>query len=437
MKKNKSDGKNKAFSFSGLLKNNRVLMILSLVAAFALWTWVAVEQSPEVQRVIKDVPVSINLENTIAQQLGLQIFGASEFKVDVTVTGKKYIVSSLSSEDIVVDANLNYVDSAGTKTLALKISPKNTADDFKITSSSSNYIEVFFDTYKEAEFLLQSNIESSLDSIVLDDCMVGDIVFSQNSVTVGGPTTEVNRIVGVTATAKIDTVLDKTTTLDPTIALVTNDGSKLEYSSVINANNSTITMSVPVLKVVTLPTAIEFKNVPSYYLSEPLQYSISPASVDVAIPVDMIDTTEYFVVDTIDFAEISSGNNTFFIDVDSITTYKIMDTSIKRFKVNINASNLSSKTFTVSPDNIKIINNRDDFNVKSNVSKGITVTVVGQADVLSGLTAENILIQVDTTNQSLSLDTTTLSGKVIINGCDKCWATGKYDIKVSVTEINN
>ncbi|MGN1161532.1 MAG: CdaR family protein, partial [Candidatus Fimenecus sp.] len=135
--KNKSKNKNK-FSLSVLLSNNRILMVISLLIAFGIWIWVAIEKSPEVQKVISGVPVNINMENTIAKQLGLQIFGESQFTVDVTVTGKKYILSALNKDDIVVEAKLNNVDSTGIKTLQLKITAKNESDDFIITSSSSN-----------------------------------------------------------------------------------------------------------------------------------------------------------------------------------------------------------------------------------------------------------------------------------------------------------
>ena len=143
MKKNKSK-----FSLENLLKNNRFLMFLSFLIALVLWLWVAIDKSPEIQTVITNVPVKINLENSIPQQLGLQIFGKSEFTVDVTVTGKKYILSSLTADDIIIEANTNYVNSAGVKTLQLKVLPSDDSDDFVITNISSTHIEVFFDTYK-------------------------------------------------------------------------------------------------------------------------------------------------------------------------------------------------------------------------------------------------------------------------------------------------
>ena len=424
--------KNKKFSLENILNNNRFLMVVSFFIAFGLWIWVAIDKSPEIQTVITNVPVKINLENSIPQQLGLQIFGKSEFTVDVTVTGKKYILSNLKAEDIQVEANTNYVNSAGTKTLQLKVTPTDTSEEFDIASVSSTYIEVFFDTYKEVELSINGDIATELKSIIPDGCIMGDIVFSKNTVTVSGPTTEINRITGVFATAKIDEVLEKTTTFDPEVKLITSDGSKLEYSK-MSIDEAEITMTIPVLKVVSLPTVVEFKNAPSYFIENPLSYTVYPSTVEVAVPVDVIDTTKHFVVDTIDFADISNSYNTFNIDVESINSFKIVDESIKRFRVRVNASEFESKTITVPMSKITLKDNRNDFKVVLNENKDIAVTVIGTPTSLEKITADNISIQVDTTDKSLTKDTNAISAKVLVNGESGCWAFGKYDIKVKVT----
>ena len=430
MENKKTNAKKSGFSFSALIRNNRFLMIASLIIAFALWMWVAIEKSPEVTNVITGIPVQINLENSIPEQLGLQIFGESEFTVDVTVKGKKYILSSLDANDIDVVANTNYVDSSGTKTLQLKITPKDSSDDFTIASSSSTYIEVYFDTYKEVEMALTGNIDSSLESIVPEDCLLGDIVFSKNTVLISGPATEINRITSVSADVKVNDVLEKTTTFDPEIKIITSDGSKLEYSKINTVDD--ITMTVPVLKVVTLPTAVEFKNAPSGFISNPIKYSVSPSSVKVAIPVDAVETTKSFVVDTIDFADIGDSYNTFTVDADSINTYKIMDSNVKRFKVTINASDMGSKTLTVPVSNVTIKNTRDDFKVTLNTTKDITVTIVGLKEDIDAITSDDLAIEIDTADKTITDDTKVLQGNVIVTSEYDCWAFGKYDIKVKV-----
>lgn len=429
MTNNKDKSKKDKFSFSALIRDNRFLTLASLVIAFCLWMWVAIEKSPEVTNVITGIPVQINLENSIPEQLGLQIFGESEFTVDVTVKGKKYILSSLDANDVDVVANTNYVDSSGTKTLQLKITPKNSSDDFVIVSSSSTYVEVYFDTYKEIEMALTSNVKSSLDSLVPEDFLLGDVVFSKNTVLISGPATEINRISNVSAEVQVDKVLEKTTTFDPEIKIITNDGSTLEYSKINTVDD--ITMTVPVLKIVTLPTAIEFKNAPSGFINNPMKYSISPASVTVAIPVDIVETTKSFVVDTIDFADIGDSYNTFTVDADSINTYKIIDSNIKRFKITINASTMSSKTLTIPVSSVKIKNTRDDFKVLLNTTKDITVTLVGPQEDIEAITVEDLMIEIDTTDKVISSDTKTLQGNVVVSSEYNCWAFGKYEIKIT------
>ncbi|MBQ8766697.1 MAG: hypothetical protein IJZ16_07820, partial [Clostridia bacterium] len=402
----KSNDYNKKLSLSELLNDKRFNVAISIIIAFILWAWVAIEKSPETQRTITDVPVQINLENSVPEQLGLSVFGNSEFTVDVTVKGKKYVTSSLNADDIVVTANTNYVDGSGVKNLQLKVSQKDSNNDYEITSYSINYIEVYFDTYKEVELPVIGNIETTLMSIVPDDCIAGDTVLSKNTVLISGPATEVNKVVSVVANITVDDVLEKTTTFDPVFKLETSDGSSLEYVKMETEEND-ITVTVPVLKEVTLPTVVEFRNAPSYFINNPLPYTIYPASVKVAVPVDMVDTTTEFVVSTIDFADISSSINTFNIDVNQLnSTLKITDKNVSKFTVKIDASEMVSRTISIPFSNFTVKHIRDDYDVSINQDKDISVKIVGKESHIDSISAENLSILVDTTEQELTDSTT-------------------------------
>ena len=436
MKKNKKEKREnrRKLSLSSVLGNNRVIMIVSIIIAFVIWIWVAIEKSPEVQQVITGVPVNIVMDNSIPEQLGLQIFGKSEYTADVTVKGKKYILSSLDRDDITIEAITNYVDSPGIKTLQLKVSPSNGSDDFVISSVSATYIEVFFDTYKEVEMALQPNISSELESLVPENCLLGDTVFSKGTVIISGPATEINRISGVTATATVNSVLQKTTTFDPELQIITNDGTSLEYS-VINTGDTDITMTIPVLKVVTLPTAIEFRNAPSYFIGHPLSYSVSPSSVEAAVPVDSLETTNSYIVYTVDFADIVNSYNTFNIDASSVNSFKIIDDSVKNFRITINASTFGAKTVTVPAPRITLKNNRTDFWVSLDSNRDIAVTLIGPQADIDAITADDVSIEVDTADKVITNGTQSLQGTVIVSGGYNCWATGKYDVNVTVRNL--
>ena len=436
MNQNKQQKENKnRLSFSDLFEDKRFMLFFSCLLAFVLWMWVAIEKSPETQRVISGVPVQINLENSVPEQLGLNVFGNSEFTIDVTVKGKKYITSSLDADDIDVVANTNYVDGSGVKTLQLRVTPKDSNADFVISSYSSNYVEVYFDTYKEVELPLVGVVETDMDSIVPDGCIAGDTVLSKNTVLITGPTTEVNKITSVTANVTIDKVLEKTTVFDPIFNIVTNDGSSLEYVKLITDETS-ITVTVPVLKEVVLPTIIDFRNAPSYFINNPLSYTVYPSTVKVAVPVDMIETTKYYVVDTIDFADISASINTFNVDINpAASSFKILS-DISKFVVKIDASDMVSKTISVPAENISVKNSRDDYSVTAMTDKDIAIKIVGKENYINNITADNLSIIVDTSEQEIVNNTTVLQGYVVVSGDFPCWSVGRYDIKVKVKPLN-
>lgn len=435
MSQNNNENK-KRLSFTELLNDKRFLLVISFLISFVLWMWVSIEKSPETQRVISGVPVQINLEDSVPKQLGLEVFGNSEFTIDVTVKGKKYVTSSLSEDDIVVTANTNYVDSSGVKNLQLKVAQKDSNSEYEIVSYSSNYIEVYFDTYKEVELPIEGKIETGLDRIVPDGCIAGDTVLSKNTVLISGPATEINKISSICANINVDEVLDKTTTFDPVFQIITSDGSSLEYVK-MKTEESDITVTVPVLKEVVLPTVVEFRGAPAYFINNPLSYTVYPSKVKVAVPVDMIDSVTEFVVSTIDFAEISGSINTFNFDTNQINSaFKVTDESVTTFTVKIDASQMVSRTISVPFTHFGITHTRDDYNVIISQDKDIPVKIVGLESEIDSVTAEDLTINVDTTEMELSENITSLPGYVRVMGDYPCWAVGTYNLGVTIEKNN-
>ena len=81
------------FNFHKWFSNNKFVACFSLFAAFCIWLWISIDKSPIVENVIVSVPVYIETENSVPSQLGLKVFGNSNYTVDVTVSGKKFVVS--------------------------------------------------------------------------------------------------------------------------------------------------------------------------------------------------------------------------------------------------------------------------------------------------------------------------------------------------------
>lgn len=435
MSKKQKDNSKSKFSLSDIIRNNRILMIVSLLISFGLWIWVSIEKSPIVQTVISDVPINLDLTGSVPEQLGFQIFGDTNFKVDVTVSGKKYIVSSLDKDDITVTAVTNYVDSAGEKTLQLKYELADGAEEFDIVGLSKSYIEVYFDTPKQVELPLQPEFTNDITSLIPDNCILGDIIFSRQSVTVSGPAAEINRISKAIAKATISEKLEKNTTLIPEITLVTEDNTSLIYSSIDGESND-ITMLIPIYEIVTLPASVTFKNAPASFVSNPLDYSVYPSTVTVAVPIDVASSLESISVATVDFTDITGGLNTFTFSSSEIDDVIPTDATASKFRVTVNASGMSTKTVTVSASDAKIINADTNYDVQNIDNRNITFTVIGDEDTVKNIDSEDITITADL--QGIAIDENTKSVTAIAKTTSgKCWVCGKNDIRLSVTKKTN
>lgn len=424
--------KQSKFSVSDIIRNNRILMVLSLLISFGLWIWVSVEKSPIVTKVIADVPVNFDLKGSVPEQLNLQIFGDTNFKVDVTVSGKKYILSSIDKDDIIVSAVTNYVDSSGTKTLQLKYSVADGSDDFDIISLSTAYIEVYFDIFKQVELPLQAEFTNDINSLLPENCIVGDIVFSKPTVTVSGPASEINRISKVVATVNLTDKLEKNTTFAPEIKFITEDGSTLVYSE-IDADSKDITMSIPILKKVTLPASVAFKNAPANFASNPLKYTVSPNQITAAVPIDLADTLKSIPVAVIDFADITNGLNVFNVSSSEIADIMVIPATVSKFRVTVDASNLHAKSVTIPASRVKIPDTVDEYSITSIDNSNLSFTLIGEKDAIDNLSADDIVLNADL--QSIKIDENVNSVPVIASvSSGKCWVRGRNDMKISVSK---
>lgn len=239
--------KKKKISFKNLIYDNRFVLALSIIAAVIIWIVVAIQASPEDDRIIKDVPVKIEISNNVSN-LGLQMFGNTDFTVEVKVHGKRYEVaeSVLTKDDISVVAKTNYVDSTGSQTLKLEVTAKDPSKaDYEIVSLSQDSINVYFDYYKEGEYTLQPDVVYDGASYVTNGLIAETPVLSANTVKLSGPVTEMAKIKKVVARVTLNKKISATTTLDAEIIPLSEYGGKLQYITV-NDGLADITMTLPI-----------------------------------------------------------------------------------------------------------------------------------------------------------------------------------------------
>ena len=202
--------KKQKFNLHKLFSDNRFLLVISVIIAVVFWAAVCISFSPETEVVVEDVPVKIEMENSVPDQYGLRMFGDTAYTVDITVSGSRYVVGGklLSASDFNVTASTALVTSAGTHALQLKVSKANESADFTIKSISESFINVYFDEYAET----QANIIVNVDAvdIVPDGYIAGDdYIMDKKTVQVAGPALEISQLDSVVADLKLDEELTK------------------------------------------------------------------------------------------------------------------------------------------------------------------------------------------------------------------------------------
>ncbi len=413
------------FNLNTLFNNDKFLLVFSLVAALIIWLVVIVYESPETNRVIRNVKVHI--DTTVPQQFGLEVFGENDFVVDVTVKGKKYQISSaaLSPEDIVVTAQTNNVDSAGRRTLQLKAEAPEGAD-YIITSISTKTVDVYFDTEKTVEMVIEPQIVTDGFSIVDEGFTSGDFNLSSASITLSGPSTEINRIEKVVAKLVLDEPLSSNKSADAEI-IILNDKGKSDFKF-ISKSLETVTLTIPVLQEKELNTIVTFKNAPDNFVVTPLKYTITPAKAKFNISVDDYDQTVDYSVGTIDFKNLSLSNHVFTFYAENTAVSK--ESTAESFTVDVKLTGIKQEYMTYPEEKINI-NNPGNKNYRiSGLNK--SVLIVGSEKELEKVVEENIKVDVDLSEVKINKGQTVTVPAIVSVDNPGCWICGTYYVEVSL-----
>lgn len=413
------------FSLNDLFNNDKFLLVFSLAAALIIWLMVVVNVSPATTRVIQGVKV--NIDSTVPSQFGLEVFGEKDFTVDVTVEGKKYQISSaaLSADDIVITAQTNSVDSAGNRTLQLKPEIPEGAD-YKIKSISSKTIDVYFDMPKTVQMVIEPQVIADGFSIVEEGFTSGNINLSDTSVTVTGPSTEINRIEKVVAKLVLEKSLSSNKSAKAEIILL-NDKNRSDFKYVTTSLDEVV-LTIPVLQTKELNTVVGFKNAPDNFIVTPLKYTVSPAKEFFNISVDDYDKIVDFTIGIIDFKTLSPSNHVYTFLAEDVSIAEGSKT--EEFTVNVDMTGIGQEYINYSADNFEINNpDKKDYKV-SGLNK--SVAVVGMVKELESITEENIKVQIDLSDLDINQGQTVSVPAVVTIENAGCWIYGTYFVDVSL-----
>lgn len=435
MKKIKTD------FFEKIFYNNKFLFVLSLVLAVALWAMVKINYSGNTNRIITDVKVSI--DNSLAQENDYVPFvEEGGLNVDVEISGKSYNITSLTKDDIIVEASSGYIDSAGYKVLTLTARTNET--DVDIASVSPSSITVFFDRKANDAFNVEARIENSDVLQSTDEYYIGKPVPSLNTVNVTGPASVVESLKKVVFVAKVDEgLLPLTQTVDvpAEISFETSSrrGKEFLVCSDVGEKSNPATITIPVSKLKTVETTVKFVNEPKYYDENPPKIYIDPHTVEISYnPTD--EEYESYNVGTVDFSKLHNGRNDLTFAVDEKSAALLVDKTIKQFTVTVDLGSVGETTIDASSAKVVFLNQSKDHKYTASLKNmGLdNVTIIGPKSSLEKITADMLQIEInvssldtgETKYQRVEVSNISISSDEI----DDCWVYGTYRARVLVKQ---
>ena len=413
-----------SFHIRKLLSNKRFTVPFSLGLAFVLWLVITINQNPIIERGFSDMTINVNLENTFASDKGMSIVGdISTQKFTVVVRGASYAVSSIKSGDINVYASAASVDAPGEYNLDVMASKTNQLANYEILSVTPSTMKVSFDYIDTKDFTIKPKTEGATakEGLIAENGIVSGT--ENDTVTISGPRTVMNKISSVVALAKVNKTLDVSETFDADIVLYDEQGNQISDEHLTLSINK-VKVTVPISKTKTVPVLVDFTNLPNGFDKNSISYSLNYSSVTVIGKPETVDKTESVTLSPIDLTSVSPTANSFDVSAKLPEGVRLVD-NIEYFNVKLNIDNYSQKVITVSDitcnglgSGLKIQNISEIKNVRICGPKSV-IKNIGSAYAeidLSGKTAGQHSVEVN----------------ISFKENNNVWAIGTYTTTVSI-----
>ena len=429
MSRNNTNADKKAITFSSLITNNKFVFVFSLIFAFIFWVGVSMSQTTEIEKVFKDVRISISVdENSLAAENNLEVFGNTEYYADVTVKGFSYLVNSsdFTSDNINLTASTTAVAAAGTYDLPVMYSLAGVSGDVQITSVSVKTVKVSFDEKITKSFAVVEEIEEGEKYSLAEGLIRENPRLSHETIEISGPSKEISKITAVKAYVKIDKVLSSTESFEAEIIAETSSGAA-DLTRLTVGINEPVYVTIPICKVGSYDTAVDFIGTPQAYRSEGIEYSVYPATVDISVQTGIgesqIDEDNRIVVGTIDFSKINNTVNRIIVDNSNIGS------DVKNFTVTIDMSSMSKRWLEI-PVDVSSVTVPENVTVLSKTVQSVQIVGPSASVMNIDKTAAYAVPVFD--GAELEPGTHTVPAKIILRTLTDSWVHGTYTVDIEV-----
>ncbi len=417
MKKNR-------FSVHNLLKSNKFVLFISFL--FAITIWVSV--SPQ-RTVTVNCPINISTENTSVEKLGLDVIDGKTQNISVSVKGKWYNISDISSKDIDVSYSFAGITDAGKYELSISATKSNSTADYKIVKISPETVSVTLDHIVTKKF----DISAVYNNIKVKDetvYSIGDPIINddEKSIQIKGPEKKVNKIKKVVAEITESETLNETKAYKANLKFYNKKNKEVDVSSLTVPYN-TVEVTLPLNITKTVPIKPVFEDMPQGFKTSNISYTLSQQEIKLVGTAEALEKVKEIKLEPISFNSLTPKNYEFKQKL-ILPSGTSAFTGESYVKVTVDMSDYSSKMFDIY--SFKSVN-REKFSSTYVQTTYLSVEVVGKSDVIENLTKNDLYIECDLSLAAADSGSVIIDGKVKSKKYKNIWGTG--DLKVRITVV--
>lgn len=372
------------------LTNNIGLKFLAVLIALVLWLAIVNVNDPEKTITVSNIPISVTNESAITSR-DMVYNVKSEQYLNITVSGKRSIVSNLSAEDFRATASLKELSKVNS--IPVDVTTKNASLGRKITivKQSAQTILVDVENVEEKDF---TDLVVEYTGKVADGYVAGLSSMSTDEVTVKAPTSIIDKIKKVAVRCSLDGTNTNISKKCPVILYDKND--KEIKSDEIELSDKKIRVNVNVLRAKQVPISTINKDelgkpADGYVVDDVI---LSSDSITVYGSEESLDSIESLdIQDDIDVSD-AKGDVTQNIDVTGKLPKGLSVSGESTITVKVLIKKLIPRTFEYDASEVSLNDLSSDLDVQL-VTKKVKVTLQGEEEVISQLTKDDMAISAD------------------------------------------
>ena len=372
------------------LTNNIGLKFLAVLIALVLWLAIVNVNDPEKTITVSNIPISVTNESAITSR-DMVYNVKSEQYLNITVSGKRSIVSNLSAEDFRATASLKELSKVNS--IPVDVTTKNASLGRKITivKQSAQTILVDVENVEEKDF---TDLVVEYTGKVADGYVAGLSSMSTDEVTVKAPTSIIDKIKKVAVRCSLDGTTTNISKKCPVILYDKND--KEIKSDEIELSDKKIRVNVNVLRAKQVPISTINKDelgkpADGYVVDDVI---LSSDSITVYGSEESLDSIESLdIQDDIDVSD-AKGDVTQNIDVTGKLPKGLSVSGESTITVKVVIKKLITRTFEYDASEVSLNDLSSDLDVQI-VTKKVKVTLQGEEEVISQLTKDDMAISAD------------------------------------------